>query len=79
MSTNSAYIHFKINGPVEFCQGNDIYLLLGSTAYNYALQNIYLYLCIATRLCNLDAQMMMRNRSNIARLSESKFDYIYVL
>ena len=39
--------------------------LLSSTAYMYALQNIYLYLCIATHIHSHDVQIMTRNRSNL--------------
>ena len=53
--------------------------LLSFTAYNYALQNIYLYLCIAIHVYSHDAQMMTCNSSNLAHQTETKFDYSYVL
>ena len=48
-----------------------------STTYysNYAFQTISLYLYIATHINSHDAQMMTRNRSNLARETVTKFDY----
>ena len=50
-----------------------------TTVYNYALQNMYLYFCMATHIYSHDVQMMMRNCSNLARLIQLKFDNIHVL
>ena len=50
--------------------------VLSSTAYKYALQNIYLYLCIATHIHSHDVQIMTL-KSLKSRLKQSSTIFMF--